>query len=641
MLVKTNGYDVSGNMPGDAMDMSLSSDSLEHIMDILSDLYSNRPAAIVREYGTNAMDSHIISGQVKPIEIQTPSRLNPNLVIRDFGEGMSKQVLIDTYSKYGASTKRGNNLEAGQLGLGSKSGFAYTDQFTVRSVNNGHCCELIMSRNDRGAAEMTIAVDYATDDPSGVTITIPIKSFDVELVISEVQDFATYATPGTVSVNGKINEIPEHWEKIADNLYCSSEISHHMIVMGNVAYPAKIFDNIWMPYRAKRIIAFVGMGEVDFVPSRENLKYTLHTQRTILNIEQYLLDSITEQAKDLIENADTIRSKIQAYKLVRQWDRYFPNGIVAIDFREEIEEAVGNSKFFRSKMPHDISDRHDRIYNEHHEVLTFDKIAHIIDSDRTVVTGFPSDRVSRDQARKILAMKPNLAGQSVLMFEEENEVIKDIFTDWTFLSWEDFKSVRVARPRNSKPKNKTQEGDLYLADLVHHRKMGYNPRMMKVTGPSYYCSQSELNEMSTQSFPREDFKLFIVIPSRQAAFAKKNPHAKSLKDYVRTRQIQIRNHINGSDNIMKALEYSHSPIQIRRSVQVGKITNQDFLSKIRLAQTGHKWAALGERYYGGRAFSEYISKNYPLVRLYSYNSALEQEHMTDYINMIGEKNVGN
>lgn len=551
---------------------------------------------------------------------------------------MSKQVLIDTYSKYGASTKRGNNLEAGQLGLGSKSGFAYTDQFTVRSVHNGHCCELIMSRNDRGAAEMTIAFDYATDDPSGVTVTIPIKNFDVDSVIDEVETFATYAKPNTVEVNGKLNEIPESWNKIADGLYSTNEISQHIIVMGNVAYPAKLFEQTWLGYRAERIIAFVGMGEVDFVPSRESLKYTRHTQATIAGIEQYLRDSVAEQAQNMVDNAQTVREKVEAYKLSLKWERFFPNGIVQIDIQDDINEIVRNEKFFSAKLPFNISDRHDRIYNDFHTTMSFGKVVQLISDKKTAILNFPSERVSRDQARKLLAIKPELANERVMLFGEKNEGLKDIFTDWNFLSWEDFKSVRTPRPKSNRTKTKTQQGNLYRGQLVHKRNLQGNDRMMKVTGPSYFCSQTELDHIPWIFFPREDFKLFLVIPSRQEAFMKKNPEAKSLKEYSRNKRQQVLNHIKSSPRVSVAIKYAHNPSYINRMIDFDRLTNRDFLDKVRMARTGHKWKNLSGRMYYPDQFDSYLSANYPLVRMYSRPSPLEIEHITDYINMIGEKN---
>lgn len=643
MLVKTGDHEVQGNMPGQAVDMSLSSNSLEHIMDILSDLYSDRPAAIIREYGTNALDAHIISGQDKPIEISTPNRLNPNLVIRDYGGGMSKQVLIDTYSKYGASTKRNNNLEAGQLGLGSKSGFAYTDQFTVRSVHDGHCCELIMSRNDRGAAEMTIAFDYETGDDSGVTVTIPIKAHDIDSVKQAASDFAKFATPGTISLDGVVNSIPQDWTKIADNLYSGFGLSDHTVVMGNVAYPAKLFTDMWMGYGSEKIIAFVEMGEVDFAPSREALKYTIHTNRTLKAVEDYFLESIVKEINDLISVDDSRKNKILAYKTYRSWSRYLSR-LETNPFVDVFGDVVEGTEHIRVRLPHRIEDRLDKIRNlssgygsePRQRNFQMADLSNVLDTDFFAVTDFPSAKLSRDQARKILDYDSTFAGQTVWFFGGKQSDLEDLFDSWNVISWNDVKKIKSA-PRAKTQRKKSQEGAKYLGMKIHRRDPG-REKMMTVTGPSYYCSVKEWNEINTRTLPREDFKLFLVIPSKQDVFARKNPEAKSLTEYINNRRNQIRKHMRSSESMVEAMNYAEN---LHMKIDISKITNKDFLEKVRLAKKGAKWMSLSGSYFGGSGFSRYLEDEYPLVtRMNYYGSSSEYyDHAIQYINMIGEKNV--
>lgn len=642
MLVKTGDHEVQGNMPGQAVDMSLSNNSLEHIMDILSDLYSDRPAAIIREYGTNALDAHIISGQTKPIEISTPNRLNPNLVIRDYGEGMSKQVLIDTYSKYGASTKRDNNLEAGQLGLGSKSGFAYTDQFTVRSVNDGHCCELIMSRNDRGAAEMTIAFDYETGDDSGVTITIPIKSYDIDSVTNAASNFAKFATPGTISLNGKINEIPDSWTKIADNLYSGPEINSNTIVMGNVAYPAKLFDDVYLGYGTARIVAFVKMGEVDFAPSREALKYTVHTTQTLKSIEQYFLDSVVKEIEDLISVEDSRKNTILAYKTYREWSRFLRR-LEHDPFRNTFDNIVEGTEHIKARLPRDIDNPQDKIQNQSQVYgvkpmkynFQIAELSNVLDTGFFAITDFPASKVSRDHARKILGHDSSFAGATVRFFTGSKDELEDLFSAWNVTSWNDIKDVKTA-PRAKTQKKKDQDGSKYLGMMVHRRHSSME-KMMTATGSIYYCSLTEFNNVSRTHLPREDFKLFLVIPSKQDVFVRKNPTAKSLVQYVDNRRSQIRNHIRSSKRVAMSMEYAEN---IRASIDFDNITNEDFMQKVYMARTGAKWAALSGSYYHN-GFTRYLESEYPLLSRMNYygNSPEFFDHAVKYINMIGENNV--
>lgn len=643
MLVQTNDYKVDGNMPGTAIDFSLSNDSLEHIMDILSDLYSDRPGAIVREYTTNAIDAHIISGQTKPVEISTPNRLNPNLVIRDYGLGMSKDVLVDTYSKYGASTKRSNNLEAGQLGLGSKSAFAYTDQFTVRSVNNGHCCELIMSRNDRGAAEMTIALDYETDDPSGVTITIPINSDDVYDVVEKVNSFAMYAEPGTILVNGEINQRPESWEKVAENLYATSENHSHMVVMGNVAYPAKLDNDNYSYRHKKRLVAYVGMGELDFTPSREELKYTNYTKNTLRLVKQYLQDSITDKVKSMVEQDSSRRSRVLAAAMSRQWSSYFSNGVPVPE--PDLSDVSDGTEYLSASFPYDFTDPTDKIRasttkkrsGEKHKMSEYDVISRTRDKSYAV-TDFTGVRATRIQAEKICEINPDFIGKYVVFFEGPESGVSDLFPEWTYVSWEDAKKVKLAKRATPQKRAKDKEGGLYRGCMVHNRRDSYE-HLMATNGPAFFVSKTDYKNISLNDLPRGDFKLFFVTAKRQESFVKENPHVKSLTQYVHARRSQIRKMVFHNKGIVDAIPWA-TPDCFLDWVDFTRVTNQDFLDKIIKAKKGAKWASLANRnywYYG--PFRQHIDENYPLLSMGSSLSSKLLEHSIAYVNLIGEGNV--
>ena len=77
---------------------------------ILSDLYSDKALAIVRELGCNAADSMIAAGKSdQPFHIHLPNTLEPWLTIQDFGTGISHENIYDIYSVYFSSTKTNTN----------------------------------------------------------------------------------------------------------------------------------------------------------------------------------------------------------------------------------------------------------------------------------------------------------------------------------------------------------------------------------------------------------------------------------------------------------------------------------------------------------------------------------------------------
>src|SRR6266498_3259199 len=101
-------HEIESTLQGEQVDMTIDDDAIDHIMDLLTDLYSDPEMAVLREYSTNARDSHIEAGIAdRPIEVSLPTPLSQFLRIRDFGAGLNAEDIREIYSRYGKSTKRG------------------------------------------------------------------------------------------------------------------------------------------------------------------------------------------------------------------------------------------------------------------------------------------------------------------------------------------------------------------------------------------------------------------------------------------------------------------------------------------------------------------------------------------------------
>src|ERR1051325_3005995 len=148
-----------------------------HIMSILRDtLYSDKVLAIIREYSSNAWDAHREVGKDKtPIKVTIPTTMEPNLIIQDFGPGLSHEAVFEVYTQYGASTKRDSDKSVGMLGIGSKSGFAYSDSFTVTSCHGGmkRTYVAVLDESDKGA--INLLAEEPCGDETGITIQIPVR----------------------------------------------------------------------------------------------------------------------------------------------------------------------------------------------------------------------------------------------------------------------------------------------------------------------------------------------------------------------------------------------------------------------------------------------------------------------------------
>lgn len=289
-------------------------------------MYSDKISAVIRELSSNAVDSHIESGQATlPIEIHLPNQFEPFFHVRDFGVGLNHEQVIEVYTVYGESTKTQSNDFTGCLGLGSKSPFSYVDAFDVTTIKDGIENQYSMYRSEDGMPSCALLGSRPTNEPNGVTIKMPVKQedirrfaerashifqwFDVNPKIIGVSDFRV----NTFDVQFYGNE----WKicKQADR-YSYKKVSP-VAIMGQVAYPLSSgsFTKITPGQKAALdmpIILYMAIGDMEVAASREAIGYDVRTQKNILaridnmitelgtKFEKMMTDSKTEwQARQL------------------------------------------------------------------------------------------------------------------------------------------------------------------------------------------------------------------------------------------------------------------------------------------------------------------------------------------------------
>jgi hypothetical protein len=313
----TDTQTFESTLTGNVHKMGFDENAAAHLMNVLTDLYNDRAMAVIREYSTNARDSHIEAGLGNtPIEIDLPGALSPYIKIRDFGVGMSEDDIRDIYSKYGASTKRETNEQTGMLGLGCKSALTYTNQFTLVGTKDGIRTAVSISRDDTGGS-MTVVSKKETDEENGVEVIIPVSYADE--MNRKARFFFSFWDAGTVKINGTLNSGPKEqfpnalW--IDDNHFMTSSYANEIhleddyVVMGGVPYPTSLKTSN-LKYGIKTV-AFVDIGKVNFTPSREALIDTSKTKST-LRQEALIFSNQEAVLKALQKTIDACETKSEA-----------------------------------------------------------------------------------------------------------------------------------------------------------------------------------------------------------------------------------------------------------------------------------------------------------------------------------------
>jgi hypothetical protein len=174
----------AANIQGKVMSNDFSIGNGDIILDYLSrTIYSNPIRTVCQEYISNARDAHIEMGKGDvPVRIIFPNAFDRAIKIVDEGPGITPERMINIFTKYGNSTKRGDNNQTGGFGIGSKSCFSYTDTFTIVtvSVEDGQKIRrtyVAMKETGHAPKLMEVGETQVVDEwvKTGTTISIEVK----------------------------------------------------------------------------------------------------------------------------------------------------------------------------------------------------------------------------------------------------------------------------------------------------------------------------------------------------------------------------------------------------------------------------------------------------------------------------------
>lgn len=284
-----------------------------------SGLYANKVRAIIRELSCNAVDSHTDAGKIDtPFDVHLPNTLEPWFSIRDYGTGLSHDQVVNIYTTYFESTKTDSNAFIGALGLGSKSPFSYTDNFTVTAIKNGRKGIYTAFINEQGVPSIALMMEEDSNDPNGVEVKFSVNDrYDFAKFRDEARNVYKYfKLRPVVSGNADFKFAnPAYKEKdIIEGVSHIGEGYTSYAVMGNICYPIEVpqADSSLGQLRhllSCGLVMEFNIGELDFQASREGLSYIPLTINSIKNKLEKLNAKLAEYLA------------IEANKITNLWDR--------------------------------------------------------------------------------------------------------------------------------------------------------------------------------------------------------------------------------------------------------------------------------------------------------------------------------
>lgn len=304
---------------------------------VLSDtLYQNKLGSIVREISCNAYDAHVMAGKPEvPFVIHLPNAFEPWFSVQDFGVGLTPDDIRTVFTVYFQSTKDQSNDAIGAFGLGAKTPFAYTDQFTVTSITGGmkriYSCFISAS----GVPDIALMDESETSEENGVEIRLSAKREDYSRFADEVVNQLHYfkVKPTLQNTSRVFNSAPADFMYESDTCKVHNTVhgSHGLIaIQGNVGYPID-FDqlnesNIASDYTdaltfLKQLQShctefYFPIGSIGVTASREGIEYDKTTVENILQaaseLEKNFLIKLVETMKELPDDWERCR-KLEAY----------------------------------------------------------------------------------------------------------------------------------------------------------------------------------------------------------------------------------------------------------------------------------------------------------------------------------------
>lgn len=309
--------------------------------DILSaQLYSNRILAPIRELICNAYDA-----AKENFKVTLPTSLTPIFSVQDFGPGMTEAEITQLYTTYFESTKAATNDSIGGFGLGSKSPFAYVDQFTIESWRDGKKLTFICYR-DKGIPTISKIgeVDLTpSDPPHSFKVSFPVKLHDAAKFESEYTAFAKMV-PFKINSNVSVDpfKLVETYpgvflERSATSpsyLYRDCKIYARM---GIVSYPIKgVLDHTAYNDLATVVFDFP-IGALSISPSRESLSFDNETITAIKKAHNTYIAGVSKDIEAFVKTLSAVDVKAKIDSLNKLVHKY-PNWAAFINFPDKLKE---------------------------------------------------------------------------------------------------------------------------------------------------------------------------------------------------------------------------------------------------------------------------------------------------------------
>jgi hypothetical protein len=280
-----------------------------------NNIYSNTLLAAFKEVCSNSLDEHSKHNITRSVDIWLPNYFTNNITIRDYANGISKEFMLDSYTKVGLSTKSNSNDALGGLGIGRMSPLAYTDLYTVTSITIDsdeakYKREYVISKdNNKVFVSLLLEEDVTNNEEelTGVSVSFEIKNEDFTTLSNYVKEHTKYLT--NVNIDGVLVQPPIYNEEFKSFKTCATSFANANNLVGLIGGLPNYIRLQDLKYTLNRevygyiesrlinnaIVFNIPIGSIDQAADK-NVQLSTRTKNTLCS----LITQIVEDYKELV-----------------------------------------------------------------------------------------------------------------------------------------------------------------------------------------------------------------------------------------------------------------------------------------------------------------------------------------------------
>ena len=203
---------ITGNVTANVVTQNQQKMSIKNsskVYSAISDyIYKNKIGSIIRELVSNAVDAS--NKDSKAVEIFIPDEKDVTnglpFYVQDFGDGMSYETVTECYMTFFESTKENDKNVIGGFGIGGKTPFIYTKEFTIETTSpDDGIRRTFVAKKAVGDNEPTyehlVHLDIVDSDIKGTKISFFIEKIsDITSFVNETKKQTLFFKKSDVKV---------------------------------------------------------------------------------------------------------------------------------------------------------------------------------------------------------------------------------------------------------------------------------------------------------------------------------------------------------------------------------------------------------------------------------------------------------